>query len=411
MTTTVTETRSTRTRLTTSYQVNLVTGASSTTSSSTSSSVVTKRKTKVSYKTVDYRAKVRSGSILPDNAFSVTEFELLPGVITAVESYVAAQVFVRNTATEPGFYYAYTNGGNAIPGLDAQLRMKLLRKMRGMEFNVPVAIAEAGSAIGMITKRATDLVSILRGLRRMDPRPLLRAAGLSEKSKSARRYKSHVGRDPSGAAADLWLEARYGWMPLLADCHSAVNVVMDTVDRPIDRTSIVRALVKGEEDQNVQNVSMGTFLSDTYRHVSDSRVGVWRFVPKSGYYPARFGVLNPLTVAWEVVPFSFVADWFLPISDYLASFDTSFRVDHSGGTYGQKVMTETRRVAKLPVNPGNLKYVGGTAASRHVVVTRSPMTSIPNVSLSDVRIDPQLGAVQMTSALALLRQNLRFLGK
>jgi len=30
---------------------------------------------------------------------------------------------------------------------------------------------------------------------------------------------------------------------------------------------------------------------------------------------------DPLSVAWEVMPWSFVADWFLPIGDYLGAVD------------------------------------------------------------------------------------------
>lgn len=34
-------------------------------------------------------------------------------------------------------------------------------------------------------------------------------------------------------------------------------------------------------------------------------------------YMAQLGLLNPEIVAWELLPFSFVADWFIPIGSYL----------------------------------------------------------------------------------------------
>lgn len=33
-----------------------------------------------------------------------------------------------------------------------------------------------------------------------------------------------------------------------------------------------------------------------------------------------FGLLNPAAIAWEIVPFSFVVDWFYPVGSYLNSF-------------------------------------------------------------------------------------------
>jgi hypothetical protein len=32
---------------------------------------------------------------------------------------------------------------------------------------------------------------------------------------------------------------------------------------------------------------------------------------------SRMGLVNPLSIAWEVVPFSFVVDWFLPVGNFL----------------------------------------------------------------------------------------------
>jgi hypothetical protein len=32
------------------------------------------------------------------------------------------------------------------------------------------------------------------------------------------------------------------------------------------------------------------------------------------------GLVNPLEIAWEVVPYSFVVDWFLPVGSYIAAW-------------------------------------------------------------------------------------------
>jgi hypothetical protein len=84
---------------------------------------------------------------------------------------------------------------------------------------------------------------------------------------------------------------------------------------------------------------------------------------------ASLGITNPLLVAWELVPFSFVVDWFLPIGNYLESLDSllgyetaytstsTFQVvewtdvgksaSFSGGRYIKNIWVGTKKVTKL----------------------------------------------------------------
>jgi hypothetical protein len=378
----------------------------------TVTSVRTSQKRVTSDVTVNYYTRLRSGAILPDLSHSIREWVLKPGVIRTTSRQTTPLTVIVTTTTNAPYTYANGLAGTPIVGRDAQLRMKLLRKMRDSEFNAPVAIAEAGKAIDMVTSRANDLVTLIRAAKRGD---IVTIARLVKNQPGGnlqgvvKRYHKDFGVRPDKAAANLWLELQYGWKPLLADCRNAVETVMDTVDRDIDRCGTVRAslpnaMVQSETD----GITIGSLKLKEYKTVRDSRRGVWLFRPKTGYYPAKFGVLNPMTVAWELLPFSFVADWFLPIGDYLASFDTRFRVDHVGGTYGSRVQTDSTRVVTGWINGSNLTSASGLATSRYVVTERTKMTSIPDLSLSDVQLDPELNVSRLFSAVSLLRQNLRF---
>jgi hypothetical protein len=44
-----------------------------------------------------------------------------------------------------------------------------------------------------------------------------------------------------------------------------------------------------------------------------------------------FGVINPLSIAWEVVPFSFVVDWFIPIGATLEALTSTAGFRNDGG--------------------------------------------------------------------------------
>jgi hypothetical protein len=54
------------------------------------------------------------------------------------------------------------------------------------------------------------------------------------------------------------------------------------------------------------------------------------------------GLLNPLQVAWELVPFSFVVDWILPIGSFLEAATGTIGTTFDSGytTYGLSVEEE-----------------------------------------------------------------------
>ena len=48
--------------------------------------------------------------------------------------------------------------------------------------------------------------------------------------------------------------------------------------------------------------------------------GNTRVTNQNAYLANRVGMINPATVAWELVPFSFAIDWFLPVTSFLDSY-------------------------------------------------------------------------------------------
>lgn len=45
-----------------------------------------------------------------------------------------------------------------------------------------------------------------------------------------------------------------------------------------------------------------------------------------------FGLINPAVLAWELIPFSFVVDWFAPIGNTLDALDAGVGVQFLSGT-------------------------------------------------------------------------------
>jgi len=116
--------------------------------------------------------------------------------------------------------------------------------------------------------------------------------------------------------ADLWLEGRYGWRTLQYELDSVENAL-----RHIDKSSpFWRAVVGSFEDVNYNHESTyKTFNTDyTYKSLVQGNVS-YRGIAVGQRKPPSFGFNIPKT-AWELVPFSFVVDWFVNVGDTIDLF-------------------------------------------------------------------------------------------
>jgi hypothetical protein len=108
-----------------------------------------------------------------------------------------------------------------------------------------------------------------------------------------------------------WLELQYGWLPLLSDVHDGAEFLAQRLSCP----AIVRSSVSRSRQGTV---SCNNPAFDPLLHECYTRKGIIAFV--SEVDPVQLsGLLDPLSVAWELLPYSFVADWFIPIGSYLSA--------------------------------------------------------------------------------------------
>lgn len=72
----------------------------------------------------------------------------------------------------------------------------------------------------------------------------------------------------------------------------------------------------------------------------------------------EFTVGNPLEMGWELVPFSFVIDWGIPIGDWLSSLDALQYVRRFGATLTERTQIRgefsTKDPLQTPVKPGKI---------------------------------------------------------
>ena len=57
---------------------------------------------------------------------------------------------------------------------------------------------------------------------------------------------------------------------------------------------------------------------------------------------SQIGLTNPALLAWDVLPFSFVVDWFLPLGGYLSSLDSMLGIQFKHTVVATKYEAEIR---------------------------------------------------------------------
>lgn len=203
-------------------------------------------------------------------------------------------------------------------------------------FNLAVSLAEMKETVGLIGTTAIRLANSYRYLRKGRVKDAFRSLGISDEKRihglrgvpknsptnwTAKNHRKYLeNRVPkrdhmSQFAASTWLELQYGWTPLLYDVYGSAEYVAKLLhDSSVDL--IVKAAGKGSS-------------TDTYSNSNEQSTAVANAIVKHIVHlkvsdpllrnSAALGLTNPLNVAWELVPFSFVADWFLPIGATLNS--------------------------------------------------------------------------------------------
>lgn len=210
-----------------------------------------------------------------------------------------------------------------------------------------------------------------------------------------------VGSGISKTAANGWLEFQYGWRPLYQDLFGAAEELLKHVLNTLKKFRATSSLpLWGSE--TISNDGM-TLTRHTSGKQACTIVCVFE-IP--GFSLDRFSSLNPVSLGWELIPYSFVVDWVLDIGSYLRSFETLLLY---GARWKSGYTSEIYHVRQRLTLDGTSQKVGytynirdnnawwkGTSFSR-AVLSSAPAPRIPS-------IHAQMGWQRWLSAGSLMRQ-------
>jgi hypothetical protein len=279
---------------------------------------------------------------------------------------------------------------------------KLREKVAGSDFNMSVFLGEGHQSLQMIAGAAIRLAKTAHHLKRGDLAGAARSLFAGADRAPLKRHKDGKAFKPSDAnVASNWLELQYGWLPLLKDAEAGAQTLAHALSAPVQKTfrmslkrkySAVRTTPAGPWTTPVKAVAIGF-------HRRSLKV----IVSEPPHPVELLGLTNPELVLWELVPFSFVADWFLPIGDYLEARAITSIVK---GTYVTGDLIVSR---SFPPTGGCLTDIEPCSGYRRIQSTRTVSTA-PQMPLPAFKSLKQVASWQhCANAIALLNQ--AFTGK
>lgn len=278
-----------------------------------------------------------------------------------------------------------------------QALIKARLKMKRGDLNLGVAFAERNKTAQLLGDTASRLAKAYRALRKGDLKRVGRELGIAKPNL----------RQPT--IPRKWLELQYGWKPLLSDVYGSVDALarrhahdwrvtgIGSVREAIDVRD--RQYPYGDADPKAL-VTAGIGSATGYRGCY-VRIDA---VPENDLLLAlaSLGVTNPLLIAWELVPFSFVVDWALPIGAYLESLDAMLGYKDTYCT----ISTMEKFEAEYRLFPPENRWGGYTAkrsGSGHwdyVALNRSVSLTVPLPTMPRLKDPTSLN--RMANGLSLL---------
>lgn len=280
--------------------------------------------------------------------------------------------------------------------LDNEVKQKVFAKVKDQSVNLAVAYAE----------RKETMHTIASALSRLG-----KGFNLAKAGKFVEAAIALTGHKPRGAIRDTvsgnWLELQYGWLPLMSDIFGAVETLHKQMHS--HKYVVVKSRKKIQEviPTKVISGSDGEFVDYTLAsalYESSVRVKM-RSNSTSLAKASELGLTNPLFVAWERVPLSFVVDWALPIGSFLNQFDSALGWEFAGGsitTFDVQKSDKSRSVGKVPSSYVRLscelnRFVESVTCVRTPIIGWVDMMTIPYIK------DPT-SLTHIANAWALLTQ-------
>jgi len=277
--------------------------------------------------------------------------------------------------------------------LDARALNKLYNNVKHQDVNLAVALAEAHKTVSMIATLATRIAKALILAKKGNLIGAIRSLGLN----STKDF------------ANLHLALMYGIKPLMSDIEGLTTMLMQRSYRTETYHITAASGIRGKEMENYRLHSTDFAGRSEVKSLFDVYVKYSVTVSIKSNIAldlSRLGFTNPWELAWELVPFSFVVDWFLPIGNYLKNLDAFafLKVEsvHRTTVVKETVVSQTRVFGTDSAGTEWTNSGGSGWVVENFGVRREPLLLVPDLPAPSFKSPVSTG--HLANALALFIQ-------
>lgn len=276
---------------------------------------------------------------------------------------------------------------------------KALTQCANTKINVAQAFAERKQTAGLLVSSVNRFVQFAVLLKKGNFRAANKVLKGREQFFLGKKYNSHSTQPPKPEVfSNLWLEYSYGWRPLLNDIHGAAELLAQQFTET--RPTKVEARVQVTDSQQVFLTESG-LLAKGVSKVNCSAISRL-FFDVADYERdllKQTGIANPALLAWELLPYSFVADWFIPVGAYLTNLEAASGLKFLHGSTSVRTSIDSKSFHEKNVHQYSLS--GFNVEEKYLVVDRYVLSTWPKPTLPKFSLG--LNFSQAISGVALIQ--------
>lgn len=275
-----------------------------------------------------------------------------------------------------------------------RLHTECLAKLGDGKINIGIATAEVRKTASSLAKVAGEGIRFLRAIKTANVKGLKRYIKNLDESKVQKKL------------ADRWLEYNYAFKPLAADIAAAVDIHNNgIIDNNLNSKSI--QATRGTQYDLRTLTGVGTTARLEENATIRMQVKIRASINNAEINAMKvLGLTNPNLIRWELVPFSFVLDWLVPVGTFLQALNAPMGITFESG------YTSIKGVSRGNLAWDTVESCGGSGCTEHAVVDfesscfeRRPMNDFPTPKLYTK--NPFSTSHALTS-LALLNNTIRY---
>lgn len=264
--------------------------------------------------------------------------------------------------------YALFVGSGGYSDVINAATVKALLKVSDAKANLLVSAKEAAKTSDLILGKAKTLFEAYKSFRKGQFKKTARLLNLSPTT-----------------IHNSWLEYKYGWMPLVQEVKGVAEFFAQNAlgrRESAYATGTEKRRYAGSTSREIGPVGpSGWPMVEHFACEIEANVKIWYELTSPHLQKAQeLGITNPLLYAWEVIPFSFVFDWFISVGDYLTALSSLH------GVTVKKAMSQVIDVSSYTGVAGALSVTDSSFL--HVMAGRDIGYARRNYLRNSITVDP-----------------------